>query len=102
MDKQSVKNKDQWIVTKRGRRSMPQSTVGWKFCVKWKDGAVTWISLKDLKESNPIEVVEYVKAHNIQDEHAFVWWVLFTLLKRDIIIAAVNSRLRKATLKYGI
>ena len=49
MDKQSVKNKDQWIVTKRGRQSMPQSTVGWKFRVKWKDGAVTWTSLKDLK-----------------------------------------------------
>ena len=47
-------------------------------------------------------MVDYVKARNIQDEHYFAWWVPFTLQKRDTIIAAVNSRVRKATNKYGI
>ena len=25
-------------------------------CIEWKDGSTTWEPLKDLKESNPIEV----------------------------------------------
>ena len=70
--------------------------------MNWKDGTVTWTSLKDIKESNYIEVDEYVTDRSIQDEPASDWWVPFTLQKRDIIIAAVNSRVRKATHKYGI
>ena len=101
-DKRAVENKHQWIVTKRGRRSMRQTTVGWKFRVKWKYGKVTWASLKDIKESNPIEVAEYVTARRIQAEPSFSWWMPFTLRKRDRIVAAVNSRVRKATHKYGI
>ena len=81
---------------------MQQTTGGLKFRVKWKDGTATWISLKDLKESNPIEVAEYVTARSIQDEPAFAWGVTFTLRKRDRIVAAVNSRVSKATHKYGI
>ena len=38
----------------------------------------------------------------IQDEPDFAWWVPFILRKRDRIIAAVKSRIRKATHKYGI
>ena len=72
-DKLTVEKKDRWIVPKLGGRSMRQTTVGWKFHVKWKDGTVTWVSLKDLKESNPIEVAEYATAHGIQDEPAFAW-----------------------------
>ena len=70
--------------------------------MKWKDGTTTWISLKDLKESNPIEFAEYVTARSIKDEPAFVWWVPLTPRKRDRIIASVNFRTRKATHKYGI
>ena len=87
-DKQSSDKEDRWIVSKLGRRSMQQTNV--KFRVKWKDGTVTWIYLKDLKESNTIEVAEYVTARGIQDEPDFVWWVLFNLHNKDIIIAAVN------------
>ena len=70
--------------------------------MKWKDGTVTWIYLKDLKESNPIEVAEYVTARGIQDEPDFVWWVPFNLHNKDIIIAAVNYCVRKSSHKYGI
>ena len=51
---------------------MRQTTVGWNFRVKWKDVTVTWTSLEDLKESNNIEVAEYVTARNIQDEPDFL------------------------------
>ena len=101
-DSLAVEKKDNWIVTKRGRQSMPKTTVGWKFSVKWKDGTVTWKPLKDLKESNPIEISDYVTAQGIQDDPEFPWWVPFTLRKRDSTIAAVNSRIRKSYHKYGI
>ena len=90
-----------WINTKSGRRKR-QTTVGWRFRVKWKDGTNTWVPLKDLKESNPVEIAEYVTARGISDEPAFAWWVPHTLRKRDIIVAAVTTRVRKSSHKYGI
>ena len=55
-----------------------------------------------MKESNPVEVADFVTARNIADEPAFVWWVPFFLRKRDRIISAVNSRVQKSTYKFGI
>jgi hypothetical protein len=53
--------------------------------VKWADGTESWIPLKDLKESHPIETAKFAKARSIADEPAFAWWVPYTLRKRDII-----------------
>jgi hypothetical protein len=47
--------------------------------------------LKDLKESNPVDVAEYVTARNLDDEVAFAWWVPYTLRKKATIIASVKS-----------
>ena len=68
----------------------------------WKDGSESWIHLKDLKESHPVELAEYAKVRGIAQEPAFHWWVPYTMRKRDIILSAVKSRLRKTTQKYGI
>ena len=81
---------------------MRKTTVGWKLNIKWRDGTTKWVSLKDLKESNPIEVAEYVTARDIQEEPAFYWWVPYTLRKRDRIIASVNSCVGKSYHKYMI
>ena len=61
-----------------------------------------WVELKDIKESHLVEVAEYAVTHKIDDTPAFAWWVPYTLKKRDRIIAAVKSRITKATHKYGI
>jgi hypothetical protein len=55
-----------------------------------------------MKESHPVEVAEFAKARGIDGEPAFVWWVPYTLRKRDVILSAVKSRIRKTTHKYGI
>ena len=81
---------------------MWQTTVVWKFHFKWKDGTVTWTTMKDLNDSNLIEIVEYVKDQGIQYEPSFSWWVPFTPCKRDGMIVAVNYRVRKSFYKYGI
>jgi len=58
----------------------------------------SWVPLKDMKESHPVDVAEFAKTRGIDGEPAFAWWVPYTLKKRDVIIASV----RKTTHKYGI
>ena len=54
-----------------------------------------------MKESNPIKVASYAEAVGISNEPAFAWWVPYTLRKRNLIIKAVNSRLKHSS-KNGI
>ena len=68
----------------------------------WADDSETWVPLKDLKESHPVEVAEFAKARGITDEAAFIWWVRYTLRKRDVILSKVKARICKTTHKYGI
>lgn len=100
-DDTAVSKDDKYVTTKRGNRKLRKTTVGWDLRVLWKDGSTTWTPLKDLKESNPVEVAEYAVANGIDDEAAFCWWVPFTLRKRDMIIAAVNKRVQQNNYKYG-
>ena len=93
---------DSYVTTKRGRRVQVKSTKGWKLLVAWKDGSESWIPLKDMKESHPIETAIYATARGIENEPAFNWWVPYTLRKRDVIIANVRARVRKTTHKYGV
>jgi hypothetical protein len=58
--------------------------------------------LKDLKESNPVQVAEYALSNKLVSQPAFAWWVPYNLKKRDIIIAKVNTRYLKRTHKFGI
>lgn len=99
-DGHAVNISDQYITVK-GRRYKRKTTVGWKLCVKWKDGTSSWERLADLKASNPVEVAEYEMASGISHEPAFDWWVPYTLKKRDRIIAAVNRRFAKRKYKFG-
>ena len=79
-----------------------KTTKGWLFCIIWKYGTTTWERLTDLKESNPVEVEEYVKVQQIDDEMAFKWRFVFTLNKRDMIISSANKRTHKWTHKIVI
>ena len=36
------------------------TTKGWQLLVEWKDGSSSWMKLKDIKDSNPIEVADTV------------------------------------------
>ena len=56
-----------------GNESLKVTTCGWKLLVEWRDVQTSWIELKYLKESNPIEVAEYAVANFIVEEHAFKW-----------------------------
>lgn len=103
-DDTAVTPMDQILVV-NGRSSMRKTTIGWKLCVRWKDGSTSWERLADLKESHPVKVAEYAYMQGIDHEPAFNWWVGHVLKKRDRIIAKVKSRearYLKRNCKYGI
>ena len=90
-----------FAVTRNGTRRIRKTTCGWHILVLWKDGTETWVPLKDMKESHPVEVTEYARVRGIDNHPAFAWWVPYTLHKRDVIISAVKSHIWKMTHKYG-
>ena len=98
----AVSKDKRFVTSKAGNRHLRKTTTGWKFKIKWRDGSTEWVPLKILKESNPVETAVYAKSRGLIEEPAFAWWVPFVLRKRDRIIAAVNSRVRKVSHKYGI
>ena len=67
----------------------------------WKDGTSTWVPLKDVKESYPIEATEFAISAALQEQPAYKWWVNHVIRKRDQIVAKVQHRMVKRTYKYG-
>ena len=58
---------DMYITSKSGQRRIRQSTSGWYFLNRYKDGSEQWIPLKILKESNPIELAEFTATTGISE-----------------------------------
>ena len=102
-DGRAIKKSNGYHISQSGSRKPKITTVGWKLQVEWKDGSMSWVDLKDLKESNPLELAEYAVANRIDDEPAFNWWVKSALKTRDRIIAKLERRnigAKKAKNKY--
>jgi len=88
--------------TKHGAIRKKRTTRGWELCVRWKGGSTDWITLKDLKDSYPIELAEYAAINKINEEPAFAWWVPYVIKKRQSIISKIKSKYWQRTHKYGI
>ena len=86
---------DKFVVSKTGRKMLRKTTKGWDLLCLWKYGSTKWAPLKDLKESNPVDIAEYVVGNRTYEETAFHCWVPYTLKKQDHIIAKVKSHFLK-------
>ena len=64
----AVKQQDAFIVTKTGTKRRKETTKGWELLIRWKDGRTDWVALKDVKESYPVQVVEYAVLACISEE----------------------------------
>ena len=64
---------NKFVVSKTGRKYLIKTTKGWDFLCLLKDGSTTWAPLKDIKESNPVDISEYVVGNRIFEEDAFAW-----------------------------
>ena len=91
-----------FVIDGKGQRHPHITIRGWELQVEWRDGSATWVPLKELKESNPVEAAEYAIANKIAEEPAFSWWVRKVLRKRDRIIKKVKARYWANTHKFGI
>ena len=70
--------------------------------VQWKSGSTTWVELKDMKESYPVQAAEYVVKNWVWLESAFAWWDPYILKKGNLIITKIKYKYWLETHKYGI
>ena len=98
----AVTQQDAFVTMRNGSKRRRETTIGWELLVQWKDGSTNWITLKDLKESYPVQVSEYAVAARISMEPAFAWWVPKVLKKRNRIISKLKSKYWLRTHKFGI
>jgi hypothetical protein len=101
-DDTAVDKADAFITMKNGVKRRHQMTQGWQLLCQWKDGSTNWVALKDMKNSYPVQVVEYAKANRIDDEPAFAWWTEFTLQKHDRILSKAKTKYWQRTHKFGL
>jgi hypothetical protein len=80
------------VTSANGNAKPKITTQGWQLLVLWKDKLTSWVKLKDLKASNPIELAENAVANQIVEEPAFKWWVSNTLHKQNCIISKVKKK----------
>jgi hypothetical protein len=85
-----------------GKRIPKKSVVGWDMEVEWKDGTTAWIPMKELKETNSVEVAEYARDNQIIEEPAFSWWAPHYLKKLKRLIKLSKSRHVRKGYKFGI
>ena len=87
----AVSMKDAYVTTNRGVRKLRYTTISWEFLIECNDGSSSQMSLKVLKQSNPIEVEEYATTLGLVNETAFSWWVTYTLKNIYLVISLNNS-----------
>ena len=78
------------------------TTKGWNILVEWKYRTQDWITLKNIKEYNLVQIVEYAGANNLLEEPAFKWWANKLLKKKDRIISRVKSCYWRTSHNFGI
>ena len=100
--KSALDKADQYRIGSNGRRTMKKSTSGWDFEVEWKDGSTSWLPMKDLKETNAVELAQYAKANRLLEEPAFEWWAPMVLKKMVRLIKMSKSRHVRRGYKFGI
>lgn len=101
-NKWAVSIENGYDISKNGNRTPKRTMVSWELLVQWCKGSSDWVALKDLKDTNPIELAEYAMANKISAEPAFKCWGPFSLQKQKRIISKTKSKYRRTTHKYGI
>ena len=99
-DSSAVLNVDQYITVNGGQHHR-KTTIGWKLCVLWKDGTLTWEYLEDLKESYPIDVSQYAIDKGINGERVLLLVGPICDKEKERILVAVNRQYHKTTHKFG-
>ena len=101
-DDTAIDAADGFVPGPNGSKVPKQTTRGWWLLVRLKDHTTEWYKLKDMKESNPLEVAQYAIDNKLEDEPAFKWWVSKVLPCQNCVISKVTSKYWRRTHKFGI
>ena len=58
-DDSFIAKMDGFINSSIGNLHWKRTTCGWKLLLEWKDGSVDWVTLKNLKHFNPVDLAKY-------------------------------------------
>ena len=58
--------------------------------------------MKDIRQTYPIDLVDFAIQKGIAEEPAFAWWIPFVIKKRNRIIAKIKFEYLTRTHKFGI
>ena len=67
----AFKKNEGTYITSQGTTRKKRTTKCLELLVRWKDGSNNCICLKDLKDSYPIDLMDYAVRNNLQEEPAF-------------------------------
>ena len=98
----ALEKQDGFCTSWNGNKTPKQTTKGWEIAVEWATGDISWIPLRIIKQSHPVELAEYAVAQKIDQEPAFNWWVRNVLQKRNRVIAKIKKKYWRTTHKFGI
>ena len=82
VSKNAIPMSEGTYTTSRGLKKRKVTTRGWEVYVRWKDGSASWVKLKDIKDSYPVQLADYAEANDLSQEPVFAWWVPYALKKR--------------------
>ena len=99
--KAAVDKEDQYTNI-NNKRCKKKTLAGWDLEVEWRDGSTSWIPLKEIKNTNPVETAEYAAANRISLEPAFDWWVHEVLRKKQRLIKMSRSHRIRTGYKFGL
>jgi len=102
VDSSAIAPEDGFVMGFNGNQHKKKSTKGWDICVEWHDGTTSWVPLKDVKQSNPLELADYSVDNGLVEQPAFNWWVHDILKKRNQIINRIKSKYWRTSHKFGI
>ena len=99
-NKRAIEKSDQYR-SANGKLTKKQTTAGWDLEVEWADGTTSWLPLKELKETNPVETALYAFDNRIIEEPVFDWWAPHILKKRKRLIKMSQSMHKRSGYKFG-
>ena len=101
-DGTGVKEQDTFIMAHTGTKCHRETTKGFDLLFQWKDGRKIWVTLKDMKNSYPVQMAEYTVRHCIAGNPEFEWSIRHVLEKRNRMIGNLKSKYWVRTHKFGV
>ena len=69
----AIGKEDAFTKMLNGMKRRKMSTAGWQLCIQCKYGSTYRVALKDINISYPVELADYTKRMEMDNETVFAW-----------------------------